>query len=50
MDDQQEQRKPAKGEGLDVQSIMEKAFEMRRQALEDDDSDDNGSDASWEDD
>ena len=36
--------------GLDVQSIMEAAFEMRRKALEANDSEDedNDSDVGWE--
>ena len=45
------ERKTAPNTGLDVQSIMEAAFEMRRKALEAKDSDDEEcaeSDESWD--
>ena len=46
------ERKTAPNTGLDVQSIMEAAFEMRRKALEAKDSDDDEggaeSDESWD--
>ena len=47
---QKQQQQASSGTGrLDVQAIMEAAFEMRRKALEENDSEDDDADGRWSD-